>query len=81
MLRKIKAQGLAIRVIILAVIGLIVLVVVIAIFTKESSKTVETLGSCALRGGGCKDDCSPGKIMPGIECEEEDDICCYGSEE
>ncbi|MFC2016638.1 hypothetical protein ACFLUF_02870 [Chloroflexota bacterium] len=79
-MHKKRAQGLSIRTIILAVIGLIVLVVLIAIFTRETGENINVLKSCEARGGICipKDGpCGSGKIIPGLTCPTKDEICCY----
>lgn len=80
MIKKRDAQGLSINIMILAVIGLVVLVVVLFIFTKESNRTVNTLESCEGRGGTCRDaPCPTGhKKIPFIECEDGLKICCIG---
>jgi len=77
MLKKRKAQQLSITVMILLVLGIIVLVVVLAIFGKESGRTVSTLESCGARGGNCVDpsECTGGTRIPEI-CTGEDKICC-----
>ena len=54
MLKKRDAQQLSTSVIILAVLGLIVLVVMIFIFSTESGDAVKTLKTCAAKGGVCK---------------------------
>ena len=73
MLEKRDAQGLSITMIIVAVLGLIVLVVMIVIFTKESGKNVDILESCGARGGECKglNSCIGGTKIPNI-CSDED---------
>ena len=77
MLKKRDAQGLSMTMIIVSVLGLIVLVVMIVIFTKESSKNVDILESCGARGGECKvpNSCIGGTKIPNI-CSDEDKICC-----
>jgi hypothetical protein len=57
MLKKRDAQQLSTSVIILAVLGLIVLVVMIFIFSTESGDAVKTLKTCAAKGGVCEDSC------------------------
>lgn len=80
--KKRKSQQLSITFIILAVIGLIVLVIMIAIFTRESGRTVTTLGDCAVRGGErTSGACEGGKIMPEIECKGKGYVCCYTLDE
>ena len=41
-----KGQGLSFNVIILAILGLIVLVVLVSIFAKQSGKSINALESC-----------------------------------
>ena len=82
MFKKRDAQGLSINVIIIACIAIIVLIVLITIFSKESSNTVEVLGSCAGRGGVCvkdKPECDGmnGKIIYKYDCEPPTENCCY----
>jgi len=60
MFKKRDAQQLSMTVIILAVLGLIVLVVLLFIFGRESSKTVEFLENCEVKGGKCKFDVAGG---------------------
>jgi len=81
MLKKRDAQQLSTTVIILIVLGLIVLVVLIAIFGKESGKTVKILGSCPIRGGSCvsASECTDGKGLPELCSPDEDNnprVCC-----
>ena len=65
MLKKRDGQGLSIRIIILAVIGLIILIVMMMIFSSQSSKNVDTLESCFVKGGECKTpDLCRGEIVP-----------------
>ena len=77
MLKKRDAQGLSIQIIIIAIIGLIVLVVVLAIFNTESGRSVKTLESCGARGGECKlpNNCEGGTKIPNI-CPDKNRICC-----
>jgi|TARA_Y100000310_G_C20558028_1_gene751552 hypothetical protein len=65
-----KSQGLSINVIVLAVIGLVVLIISIAIFSNETSKSVNLLESCDARGGLCvpSDEVCSGITIPIIEC-------------
>ena len=67
MLKKRDAQGLSITMIIVAVLGLIVLVVMIVIFTKESGKNIDILESCGARGGICE---NPGSCIGGTQIPE-----------
>ena len=68
MLKKKNAMELSINMIILVIIGLIVLVVIMAIFGKQSGNTVKTLESCPSRGGSCVSEslCSDGAKIPNI---------------
>ena len=81
---KKRAQGLSINVIILVVIGLIVLVVLLSIFNKQSGNTVKFLESCGARGGTCESSgvCSDnnGRVLPEINCPESNEVCCVGSD-
>ena len=65
-----KKADLSITVIITAVIGLIVLGVIIAIFTTATQKTTQNIGSCAAKGGLCANDNFPprGEIKPDDKC-------------
>ena len=48
-----KAQELSLNVIIIAALGLIVLVIVVLIFMRESGESSDTLNSCYTQGGDC----------------------------
>ena len=74
MLKKRDASELSVNIIIVAVIGLLVLVVVIAIFIKESGKNTELIGDCETRGGECVISCDGPKIRN--ICPNEDEVCC-----
>ena len=78
MLKKRKAMELSINTIILAVIGLIILVVIIAIFVKKSGDAAKVFGECATQGGKCQNPdllkCN-GPEIPNL-CPNEDDVCC-----
>jgi hypothetical protein len=72
-----KGQGLSFNVIILAILGLIVLVVIVSIFAKQSGKSINALESCTGRGGECKSGCNSNEFVAGnVECADEDDVCC-----
>ena len=83
---KPKKADLSITVIIAAVIGLIALVVIIAIFTNSTQKTSENIGSCKAKGGECAGDLSGGKcggdypipliVSGGCESKTPKDLCC-----
>jgi hypothetical protein len=57
MLKKRNAAGLAMNIIIIAILGLIVLGIMVAIFSTESGDAVNTLKTCAAKGGVCEDSC------------------------
>ena len=80
---KPKKADLSITIIIAAVIGLIALVVVIAIFTNTTQKTAENINSCVAKGGICADadgNCFPFypiKIFVSDDkCRSSEGICC-----
>ena len=80
---KMKKADLSITVIIAAVIGLVALVVVIAIFTNTTQKTAGNIGSCTAKGGICayaSGNCYSSYpiniIISGDECKDSKDICC-----
>lgn len=82
---KSKKADLSITIIIAAVIGLVALVVIIAIFTNTTQKTSENIGSCTAKGGECAsaqyacDADHPVKIfVSGNECNNWNDkkLCC-----
>ena len=77
MLKKRNAMELSINTIILAVIGLIILVVIIAIITKESGRAANVFGKCEGRAGKCVDaaSCIDGVNIPDI-CQDENEVCC-----
>ena len=78
MLKKRDAAELSINVIILVVIGLIILVVIIAIFTKQSSNASRAFGECTTQGGECQSEdgnCNGPKI-PDICPTKEKPVCC-----
>lgn len=83
---KPKKADLSITVIITAVIGLVALVVIIAIFTNTTQKTAKNIGSCTAKGGTCLlvDDCPspyPIRILVSGDCEnrakERNNVCCF----
>ena len=80
MLKNRKNSISCIVLIIAAVIGLIILVVMMAIFGKETGKTAKILEKCESRGGECvdpenKENQCKGIVMPLIECIG-DQVCC-----
>ncbi len=79
-----KAQGLSMSFIILAAIGLIVFVVVLAIFSGNIFDLDQGLGKCENNKGSCIDDsvkdCTDlgGTILDRAECTDENQFCCVG---
>ena len=57
-----KAQGMSLKVIIVAVIALVVLVVLIISFTGKYRTFGKTTESCATKGGECKATCGSGEM-------------------
>ena len=77
MMKNKKSQSLSINVIIIAALGLIVLFVLIAIFSGQTSKTVSTLESCGGAGGRCAFRCSETEIeKPNTKCTPSTQKCC-----
>ena len=76
---KNKKANMAIKVIIAAIIGMIILFTLMFIFSNESKKSISVLGSCEARGGSCEteDDCKDDgeRKIEGIECPGSN-ICC-----
>lgn len=74
-----KGQGLPVNVIILATLALIVLFVLISIFGKGSSRSIDTLESCAARRGECKlvgEGCDTTELkLSNVKCPESR-VCC-----
>ena len=83
-----KAQGLSINVIIIVAIGLVVLVVLIAIFTGRLGGFVAGVGQTTTCDIGCrgiglsgedvvKDTCT-GKVLPGTysDVDDSEECCC-----
>ncbi len=77
MLKKRNAVGLAMNIIIIAILGLIVLGIMVAVFSTESGDAVKTLKTCAAKGGVCKppSDCG-GRTIGGVEGCTDSEICC-----
>ncbi|MBS3127908.1 hypothetical protein J4410_02090 [Candidatus Woesearchaeota archaeon] len=85
-----KAQELSLNVIIIAALGLIVLVIVVLIFMRESGDTSDTLNSCYTQAGQCYDgefpmSCPNGtSYLYGGNCpdntEGANQICCISLE-
>jgi len=76
MLKKRDAQGLSIRMIVLAVLALIVLIVVITIYSQENEKIIGSLKSCGAKGGTCESACGGGRIFYDIDCGDSSKVCC-----
>jgi len=76
MLKKRRAQGLPVTVIIVAVLALIALVVVMAIFTGNYGKFSKDIQSCALKSGTCRAACESGESQIDAECQKEKPKCC-----
>ena len=76
MLKRRNAQNMSIAVIIAAVIGLIVLVVIMVIFGKESADVTKTLERCEAKGGDCLDSCGGGRVVPNAKCDSASQKCC-----
>ena len=72
-----KAQGLSLKVIIVAVISLIVLIVVTAIFTGKISIFGENIKDCSSKGGVCVEqgECETYQILTAASCSE-GEVCC-----
>ncbi len=72
-----RSQSLSINVIIIAALGLVVLFVLIAIFSGQTSKTVSTLESCASVGGRCASSCLETEVeKPNAKCTPSTQKCC-----
>ena len=78
MLKKRNAQNMSIALMIAVVIGLIVLVVVLAIFGKGTGESAKTLQSCEARGGTCteKGEVCSGATIRNVECPTTEPKCC-----
>jgi len=81
MIKKKRAEGLSINVIIIAIIGLVVLVVLVFIFNRGTGESVKTLQSCGGRGGECRaesEGCKAYELNIRGEdlCPEDKPICC-----
>jgi hypothetical protein len=77
------AQSISINTIVIAAIGLIVLVVMIAVFGGRIKIFSSGAQDCETQGGTCEADCSdvgePGDVytaLPGTDCEPPEDKCC-----
>jgi len=80
MLKKRDAQGMSIRVIIIAVIAILILFALVVMFDRQKDRTETTLASCFAKGGGCVDKgkCIDGEELTEVKCEPEID---YGNDE
>lgn len=76
MLKKRKTAELSVNIIILIVLGLIILLVIVTIFSKQSGRTSTALNSCESRGGSCvaSGSCTRGSNIPNV-CPSPQ-ICC-----
>jgi len=79
-----KAQGLSTNTIIFIVLGMIVLVVLIVIFTGKTRIFGQQASSCEARGAGARcvaseSDCSGATYRFGTDCGDRDEntpVCC-----
>lgn len=74
MIKRGKAQGMPVNVIIIAVLALIVLFVLAALFTGRTRLFAENLESCASKQGQCRATiCETGETtVPNTKCSQED---------
>ena len=75
-----KAQGLSLKMVVIAVISLVVLIVLIAIFTGKIGIFGENLTDCSSKGGNCvsQGQCESYKLISTATCSE-GEVCCMGS--
>lgn len=83
---NVKAQGISINTIIIALIGLLVLVILVIIVSGNVRDVNTTAGQCATKGGECvpntnhdfPDGCPDHNYVRylGTECEKNGEICC-----
>ena len=76
-----RAQGISIRVIIVAVLAIVVMLVLIAIFSNKINLFSANALDCDSKGGTCFSTCDPNEItILGSSCnfdgEEGNDKCC-----
>ena len=73
-----KAQGVSLTVIIVAILALLVLVVLSAIFIGKTGTTVQGFNDCENKGGVCQiESCGEGYVlMTAYTCPTEGDHCC-----
>ena len=71
-----KSQGMPIRVIIIAAIGLIVLFIVVTMVSKRSASFDKTVNSCESNEGNCLEKCGPEETSVAFDCKEENTRCC-----
>ena len=76
MLNHKKAQGISIRVIIIAAMALVVLFIILSIFSSRSSIFSRNVSSCESNGGRCvaADECD--NPYRGLNCPENGEVCC-----
>ena len=84
--KKKRAQGLPVNIIILAILGLLVLIVLVFIFSRGSGGFLNIFHTCGGKGGDCKEKCESSEIeITGDDLCKEDDkpVCCkkiFGNE-
>ena len=76
MLKK-KSQGLSLNVIIIAALGLIVLVILAALFMNKTKQFSSGLDSCTSKQGQCLDKCTENMATISAKCPEKGpQNCC-----
>ena len=73
-----KKADMSLALIVSAVIALVIIVVVLAIFGKGTGDSAKTLQSCEARGGECTEQaevCS-GATIPNVKCPADKPKCC-----
>ena len=81
MIKRRKSQGMPVNVIIIAVIALIVLFVLVALFTGKIRGLSQDLESCTTKQGRCDDkkECAANEATISAKCDKKDgkdQICC-----
>ncbi len=76
-----KAQGMSIRIIIIAVLAIVVMLILIAIFSNKINMFSANAMNCESKGGQCLSSCSSNEIIIlGTSCNfdstPENDKCC-----
>ena len=73
-LRKKNAQGLSLHVIIIALLGIIIMVVLIMIFTGKTKFFSKHLANCEAKGGTCLENCDANHVEHyGTDCASRED--------